>query len=353
MGKEKKNRDTYIDAVKGLGILSIVIGHASWTINIMGIDIQIGPFVYLYHLAIFAFCSGYLFNENISDFWLFVGKKLKGLYRPFVIYSLMYFVVRNIFIYSGTLQAEKFTLDQGIITLTNVLTFNSMGEMLGAFWFVPMLFFALIFYAAIVFYTKNIRNKKVRECLRCICYCVFGAVGIYTTERQFGLLFNIQISYLMVPIIAIGHYFKIYGNKKNLNIAGMLAAALIMIYVLSADYGIIELSKYMILNRWLFYPVTVCGIYFCLSFTKFLSRCRIVEKAMSIMGQYSFDIMAMHFIAFKVVDFIACKVTNHEELLGVFPHSFIDLWPIYYIVGILLPIMLKKIYNMLKLLLIS
>lgn len=42
-------RNKLIDICKGIGIISIVIGHASWNIPIGNIDIPIGPFVYLYH----------------------------------------------------------------------------------------------------------------------------------------------------------------------------------------------------------------------------------------------------------------------------------------------------------------
>ena len=48
-------RNKLIDICKGIGIISIVIGHASWNIPIGNIDIPIIPFVYLYHLAIFFF----------------------------------------------------------------------------------------------------------------------------------------------------------------------------------------------------------------------------------------------------------------------------------------------------------
>ena len=52
MDHKSKPRDNYIDAVKGVGIVSIVLGHACWNIDVGKYVIPIGPFVYLYHLAI-------------------------------------------------------------------------------------------------------------------------------------------------------------------------------------------------------------------------------------------------------------------------------------------------------------
>ena len=77
MDIKTNKRDEFVDIVKGIGIISIVVGHASWDLIIGGYVIHIGSFVYLYHLAIFLFCSGYLFKEPIQDYWMFIAKKLK------------------------------------------------------------------------------------------------------------------------------------------------------------------------------------------------------------------------------------------------------------------------------------
>ena len=79
MSAKDNKRDLFVDAVKGIGIISIVIGHASWDIPFGGHVIHAGPFVYLYHLAVFAFCTGYLFKPDIPDIWSYIGKKAKGL----------------------------------------------------------------------------------------------------------------------------------------------------------------------------------------------------------------------------------------------------------------------------------
>ncbi len=50
----EQNKDFW-NIVKGVGILSIVIGHTGC---------QLVPYVYLYHLVIFFFISGYLYSEE-------------------------------------------------------------------------------------------------------------------------------------------------------------------------------------------------------------------------------------------------------------------------------------------------
>ena len=53
--------------------------------------------------------------------------KRQGLYRPFIIYSFLYMLCRNLFIDMGILQGDKYTGGMWLITFTNVLTFNSIA----------------------------------------------------------------------------------------------------------------------------------------------------------------------------------------------------------------------------------
>ena len=53
--------------------------------------------------------------------------------------------------------------------------------------------------------------------------------------------------------------------------------------------------------------------------------------------------MALHFLSFKLVDYVACHVLGNTEFMNTFPHTFVRLWPVYYIVGMVIPICMKKL----------
>ncbi|BBK78210.1 acyltransferase family protein [Clostridium butyricum] len=55
---EKNKRDEYWDIIKGLGILAVVLGHSGCGIK------AIGRILYFYHMGLFFFISGALFNEK-------------------------------------------------------------------------------------------------------------------------------------------------------------------------------------------------------------------------------------------------------------------------------------------------
>lgn len=338
----ESKRNLFIDAVKGIGIISIVVGHASWDIAVGTHVIHIGAFVYLYHLAIFAFCSGYLFKDDTLDIWAYIGKKIRGLYKPFFIYSILYILTRWIWVKLGMVTGPQYTVAEYVIKFSNILTFNSMGEFLGAFWFVPMLFFCNILYAAIQKTTAIIKNTKMCEVVRLALYISCGIIGIYAMKYNLGLLCNLQISYLFVPVMAVGTYFKRFSGERFLSITGMVLSFIVMSYVIYSDFGIIELSRFMIINEWLFYPITFIAIYFALSLTFLLVKKNIIKIVLAKVGKYSFDIMALHFFAFKLVDYVVCHFTNQMDILSAFPRSIDAMWPIYYVVGVGIPILIRK-----------
>lgn len=346
MDHKSKPRDNYIDAVKGVGIISIVLGHACWNVNVGKYIIPVGPFVYLYHLAIFAFCTGYVYKPNEENIWSYISRRLKSMYFPFIQYSIMYIVCRNIFIKMGILEATPYNIGEMIIAFTNIVSFNSCGELIGALWFVPMFFFSVVFYA---FIEKSVSRLKttilMRKIILYVAVVIIGIVGLYTTERQYGLLHNIQIAYLFVPIILIGTLAKRVEIKKYCGAIVGSITFLIMAITLYLNVGIIELSKFMIINKWVFYPITVVGILFCLSLTKLLCRFEKIEKLLMVAGKNSFDIMALHFICFKLIDFVICKAIGRNDILAAFPHSFNSIWIIYVFSGVGISVFLVEIKN--------
>ena len=87
----KKERDPYWDIIKGIGILSIVIGHiATGTLH---------NFVYTYHLAIFYFVAIYFHDEEKygDKPYKYFGNRLRGVWFKFVIYCWLVILFHNFF----------------------------------------------------------------------------------------------------------------------------------------------------------------------------------------------------------------------------------------------------------------
>lgn len=93
---EIKRRDAFIDILKGIGIVSIVIGHSSWLLP--KTQFPIGPFVYTYHIMLFFFVAGMCFKYKIdvTPFQL-IGKRLEKLVPLYIKYSVLFIILHNLF----------------------------------------------------------------------------------------------------------------------------------------------------------------------------------------------------------------------------------------------------------------
>ena len=91
MNTQKKARSLYWDIVKGWGIIAIVLGHTGYFA---------GAFVYLFHLALFFFITGYFYNETkYGDTpFLYFGSRLAGAWPRYMFYTLFFVLLHNFFV---------------------------------------------------------------------------------------------------------------------------------------------------------------------------------------------------------------------------------------------------------------
>lgn len=83
MENVNKCRVLWIDIVKGVAIILVVLGHIGLT-NVS----YIGPWVNSFHVPIFFFISGMLFS-NSNSFGIFLNKKILELIKPYLYFSFI------------------------------------------------------------------------------------------------------------------------------------------------------------------------------------------------------------------------------------------------------------------------
>ncbi len=347
-----KERNVFVDLLKAVGIISIVIGHSCEVIP--GTQIVIAPFVYTYHLMIFLFVAGFCFKKEDSfNPYAYVGRRLKSVMPYFIIYNVIFVCLHNSLLDWNILADSqgRYGLDQILSGIMGSLTFQTSENMLGTFWFLPMYFFALVFFCFAFYYSEK-AEKPVR--MHLIFFLISGVVGLYANTKGLSWNYHLQTSVLAIPVVYIGYLAKLYWEKiqKYISWWGGILCALGIAGILSLNIGIVELSVNSIINPWLFYPVTFMGIYFCMSIGKLLEQSRRVRKVFGYIGRNSFHIMALHFVSFKVVDVIYGKINGIDPSgYEAFPHAF-DLWWVYWIAGIVIPLglaaMVKKVFDQLQ-----
>ena len=99
-------RDTVISIAKGIAIILMVIAHAEapgWLCK----------FIFEFHMPLFFITAGYFFSlKYLNDEATFVKKRVKGLYWPFVKWSVFFLVIHNWMFDLGVLN-ERFGNDAG------------------------------------------------------------------------------------------------------------------------------------------------------------------------------------------------------------------------------------------------
>ncbi len=123
-----KNRITYLDFAKGIGIIFVVYGHIEY------ISEGIRGFISSFHMPLFFIISGMLIslkNEDKKNFIEIIKKKANGILTPYMFFSIIYFFIDIMNLYLHKIDLSTF-IENGIssVTLYGV----------SVLWFLPALF---------------------------------------------------------------------------------------------------------------------------------------------------------------------------------------------------------------------
>lgn len=158
-----KGRDKYWDIVKGIGIVSIVIGHSCEFLS---------PYVYLYHLAIFFFVGGYFYDctKYAEKPFVYVGKLFQGVYFKYVFYTWLLILLHNFNVRFGLYYgAGYYSLPDYLLGFANALCFYNPEAFGGALWFVPVYIVVLSLLGIMVYFSNKISDilyRNMNKCLR-------------------------------------------------------------------------------------------------------------------------------------------------------------------------------------------
>ena len=342
----KLNRNMQIDIIKAVGIILVVMGHSYFPYT---------HFLYLFHLAIFFIATGYFFKEDyIKDFQSlkkFIINKIKRLYLPYVIGNIICIVMNNFFInlnIYNNINHKYFSIKEIIINIGKVLLFKGNTEMLGATWFLSILFIITISYATIEYLlNKNINIKKYKNKIQLVIAIVLLLVGCYLSDIKF---INLSI-FTCYILFYIGVNFKKYEKDRKHIIRIIIILLSFVFLIILNKYGTIELSKNEYTNPIYFIIVSLLGWYLVYESSYYLSKIKSINNVLQYIGKNTMPILIFHFIAFKMINFIIVILLRQDyNLIGNFPvlykHDY--WWIIYTVFGIGIPLLINKIWITLK-----
>lgn len=173
-----RNRLTQVDALRGIAIFLVVLGHSIIVYPVNLHEIDLWRFIYnlinSVHLPLFFLISGFCFAYR-GDYKTYIAKKIQRLLIPYFVFNLLNFMMKSIF--SNVVNKTKGITEAIIETLLEG----------GEYWFLYVLF--IIFFIFPMIY-RLIKQKRFHYyCLMMILVLMICFVPDYTIFRFSSLIY--------------------------------------------------------------------------------------------------------------------------------------------------------------------
>lgn len=339
-------RNETISIVKALGIILMVVGHS-------GCPKALSDYIYMFHMPLFFFCSGYFLKETdtIDKFQSFTKKKIKGLYIPYILWEVTFLLLHNFFyeinIYNGAygfngVISHEYKLDDFIHKFVYIIFMNEGEQLLGGFWFLKSLFFSSIFSG--LFYLLN-SHLKINDSMFMALLLIFTYVT-KSYDISLPILGSISHILLCIIIMQVGKNWKKTENKDQYKLPMFIIMSIIVI--IGSKYNVANILSCNITDIIPYLFFSTIGIISMFSLSYYLKKIRL-KKILIYIGDNTMIILALHFLSFKIVNLIKIGIYNMQiEKLACFPvikENNDITWILYSIIGILLPLSIKYLYK--------
>lgn len=366
------NRNTVISISKGIAIILMVIAHAEapgWLCK----------FIFEFHMPLFFITAGYFFSlKYLNDEATFVKKRVKGLYLPFVKWSVIFLALHNLMFKIGILN-EAYGNEMGGVThpyswhqiqqnLWNIVT--AMGGydqfLCGAFWFFRGLFVAsilyLIIYKVLDSTIKPARWKKAIPYLICLIMLLLCGWKTYERLKVITLVQGGYRDMMGCFFFGVGFIFRQYAEsyqaliKRYYAIIWTTIVFGIVVYLFSY-YLTANMNWRSSYTQFLSLPVpALLGFLMTYNISMLLDKKdNWLKRFLVYTGDHTLNIFIFHIVAYKVVSLIkiwyygldiqqiGCHMVIHE-------HSQEDaFWVLYTIAGVGIPLFVTWIVERWKL----
>lgn len=300
------NRLKWLDSLKGLGILFVVLGHC------FPPEQALTNYLYSFHIALFFFISGYLLTTNLSreKFSTYFAKRFKRLMLPYFGYGLFTYLVwlfigRN-FGVNKQLNVAPLKPLFGLLYgngFNNYLVFNI------AIWFLPALFSTLLIY----FLLRKIFKNKIALSVAVLVLLVVGFIDSISCTVRLPWGFNISLIALF--FVHFGHQGKVIIEKFEFNnqYAIFILGVLLVIagyFLQSIDSGV-SFNSHSYGNIFYFILSAVSSI---IGYT-ILTKNLLDNKVLQFLGVNSLRILALHILSFSVISATLRYLFNVDYLI--------------------------------------
>lgn len=371
---DSKARNNNIDIIKGIAIILMVYGHTFGVAR---------DFIYLFHMPVFIFVSGYCFNKahgaSLQQAEGYFFSRVRRLLIPYMGFNIVYAILNNVFISlnfytdNGAFKQDVVFIQKAAQTLMhrkgvrelvvdvyNVLTFKEIPQMGSASWFLIVLFLVCVIHCFVEYGIKDF-GSKVRVAVLCVLLAInllvaFAISNRFASEAPIAdrhlQVFGVYSCYLMGVLtrsfVDAGMLGKLLAKKWIVVCVGPVSFVILLALL---PFGTLELSKSQIVNPVFLVATTFLGMVMLASVAADLEN-NFLGRWLTFIGKHTMSILFLHILAFKLVSVGYCLAVGK-------PMYMVASWPvlfdapeyaliIYTIVGVALPLLADAVIDCLK-----
>lgn len=194
-----KERNSYIDFVKGLAIILVIVGHSiqygfgqAYLEEELFFDNWIFRFIYGFHMPLFILISGYCFcySTKNNSFVIILKKKITGFLVPVCVFSILNYVIKIV----------DTGMPHSVINAVKEYVFTFAGTI----WFLWAVFYCSLVVLIIHF---KLQDNSFYTLLLIIIIYLFIPDG-----------FNLKMSKYLLPYFCVGYFWNV-NNKKMMELS--------------------------------------------------------------------------------------------------------------------------------------
>ena len=341
-------KDNYIATAKAIGIILMVVGHA--------ISQNFAyRFIYMFHMPLFFFCSGYFYKvpTSLEGVGLFVQKRIKGLYFPFVKWGILFLIFHNLFcdwhLYN-ILDTNYYTIPDHLNRFRSLLlTMTGQEQLLDPFWFLKELILSSMLICVLTYVLRKY-DFKYKDI---VVWLLFIFLTVITKYYRFGLpiIWDVSIMFLSATFVFAGYmYRKVERNSFYSYKSLILCFGTLLLFVwVRNDY--LDMLWYNSFNVLLYIPFALIGIFMIFAFSRLIERYS-VKRFFYYLGNHTMIILVLHLLVFKIGNLTKIIIYGFPiEKLSDFKiiQEYNDyFWIIYTLIGIIIPLVYNIIWERIK-----
>lgn len=292
--ERSSERELWIDTAKGIGMLSIMVGHLNGSLPAF-LDVN---FVYAYHLMLFFLLAGYNLKPRRVD-GAYLKKRSRRLLLPYGISCLVIMAVNLItLLVKGEASAAAvgksllFDLLRSLYACGTPANYRiwKTGGQIGAIWFLPAMFLALLLFELLLQRTRKSHILGISS-FALMLLGMFSAKWIW-------LPFSLQSALMAVFFLWIGYEIKKRGVLPRVKWYHALIALILFILGCFAGYDRVYFVAALIDGDLALSILTgLCG---CLA-VYYLSRLLTFARLLPYIGRNSLYVLCLHGIILESV----------------------------------------------------